>query len=368
MHGPFVPIAVNGFHYALHFPHRSRTSSAFMHIAYGDTMTTPKSHMTRRSASLALGALALGTMGSLRAQNRWPTKPVRIINPFPVGGGPDGTSRILAEKLARLWQQPVVVENRPGGNGFIAIDAFKRGATDGTDIIQLDNVHIAAYPTLFKKLPYDVVRDFNIVLPLFRTFFFVCVPSNSPYQTVGDLIADARTRPGKLNYGSWSVGNPVHLGSALLESLTDTKMEHIIFKETSQLYASVASGDLAFALGSSGTAGPLVRSGKLRFLAVMAPHRLKGYESVPTIAESGGPAEAIATGWNAFAVSPQTAPQVVAKLREDVTTALHDADIQPKFQTFGYESYFPTEAEFRQFIRDESKRFSAVIQRANLSL
>lgn len=326
--------------------------------------------MNRRRASFALGTLALTCLTGLRAQpaSNWPTKPVRIINPFPVGGGPDGTSRILADKLGRLWNQSVIVENRPGGNGFIAIDAFKRGASDGTDIIQLDNVHIAAYPSLFKQLPYDVNSDFKVVLPLFHTYFFVCVANDSPYQTMADLIADAQARPGQLNYGSWSVGNPVHLGSALLESLTDTKMEHVIYKETSQLYQSVANGELAFALGSSGTAGPLARAGKLRFLAVMAPRRLEGFEEVPTVAESGGPADATVTGWNALAVSPRTPDDVVARIRTDVTAVLREPDIAPKYQTFGYVGFFPTEAEFQQFMQEESRRFGEVIRRANISL
>lgn len=330
----------------------------------------PISTMNRRQASLALGALALASMGGARAQaaQSWPSKSVRIINPFPVGGGPDGTSRILADKLGRLWKQSVIVENRPGGNGFIAINEFKRGATDGTDIIQLDNVHIAAYPSLFKTLPYDVEKDFKVVLPLFRTYFFVCVSNDSPYKTMSDLIADAKARPGQLNYGSWSVGNPVHLGSALLETLTDTKMEHVIYKETSQLYQSVANGELAFALGSSGTAGPLARAGKLRFLAVMAPARLQGFEDIPTVAESGGPAGAIVTGWNALAVSPKTPDAVVQKLRQDVITVLREPDIAPKYQTFGYVNYFPSEAEFQQFMQEESQRFGDVIRRAGISL
>ncbi len=143
---------------------------------------------------------------------------MRLLTPFPAGAGPEGVLRVLAEKLQKKWGQPVIVENKPGANGFIAIDTWKRGATDGHDILQLDNVHLAAYPHLFKKLPYDAAKDFELIAPLFRTYFFVAVPANSPYKTVGDIVKDAKANPGKLNYGSWSVGNPVHLGSALLEA------------------------------------------------------------------------------------------------------------------------------------------------------
>ena len=176
----------------------------------------------------ALTTLAFGLTLAAQAQT-FPTKPVRIITPFPVGSGPEGVARLVADKLAKAWGQPVTVENRPGGNGFIAIDAFKRGANDGHDLIQLDNVHLTAYPHLFKKLPYDAKADFDVLLPLFKTYFFFTAATDSKYRNVADIVADAKANPGKLNYGSWSVGNPVHLGSALFETLTGTEMQHVIY-------------------------------------------------------------------------------------------------------------------------------------------
>ena len=240
-------------------------------------------NLNRRTAALAVGlAATLGLAPQWAAAQQFPTKPVRIITPFPVGGGPDGVARLVADKLSKTWGQSVVVENRPGGNGFIAIDAFKRGAKDGHDLIVLDNVHLAAYPSLFKKLPYDTAKDFDTLLPLFRTYFFFTVGTNSPYKTVADVVADAKARPGKLNYGSWSVGNPVHLGSELFESMTGTQMEHVIFKETTQLYTSVSTGDINFAMGSAATAGPLYRAGKLRLLALAAPCAAAAQEAFPS--------------------------------------------------------------------------------------
>ncbi len=300
---------------------------------------------------------------------QFPAKPVRIITPFPVGGGPDGVARLMADRLSRMWGQPVTVENRPGGNGFIAIDAFKRGAKDGTDLMVVDNVHLAAYPSLFKKLPYDPAKDFEALLPLFKTYFFFTVATHSPYQSVGALIADAKAHPGKLNYGSWSVGNPVHLGSELFESTTGTRMEHVVFKETTQLYTAVSTGDLAFALGSAATAGPLQRAGRLRFLAIAAPQRSADYPDVPTVGESGGPAGFQVTGWNAL-VAPAGLPAGTAdKIKRDVEEALQTPEVRAKFGSFAYEPFpVTTRAQFAQFIQDESRRFGDVIRAANVAL
>lgn len=325
--------------------------------------------MTQKTLTRTLATFLLGLLLACNSQAQtFPTKPVRIITPFPVGSGPEGVARLVADKLSRLWGKPVMVENRPGGNGFIAIDAFKRGANDGHDLIQLDNVHLTAYPHLFRKLPYAPKNDFDPLLPLFKTYFFLTTAVNGKYRSVGDLVTQARANPGKLNYGSWSVGNPVHLGSALFETVTSTQMEHVIFKETSQLYTSVATGEIDFAFGTSATAGPLQRSGKLKFLAVAAPRRLQAYPDVPTVAEAGGPAGFEVSGWTTLA-TPRGLPKAVSdKIAQDIAKVLADADVKEKYLAFGYEPFPQTRDQFAQYIQTESGRQAAVILKAKAAL
>lgn len=321
------------------------------------------------SSILAACVLAFGGLTATLAQAQdFPTRPVRILMPFPAGAGPEAVVRVLAEKLQKKWGKPVIVENKPGANGFLAIDAFRRGATDGHDLIQLDNVHLVAYPHLFKKLPYDPVKDFDPVTPLFRTYFFVGVPANSPHKTVGDLLADAKAHPGKLNYGSWSVGNPVHLGSALLESMTGTEMQHIIYKEVSMLYTGVATGELHWSLGSLASAGPMQRSGKIKFIGVTAPKRHAAFPDVPTVAESGGPAGYEVTGWTTIA-APKGLPKAVAeKIQKDIEAALAEPDMKERYAAFGYEPFPATRDQFNAYIASESTKYADVIKRAKASL
>ncbi|MES2185728.1 MAG: tripartite tricarboxylate transporter substrate binding protein [Pseudomonadota bacterium] len=298
----------------------------------------------------------------------FPTRMVRIITPFPVGSGPDGIARLLADKLGRSWGKPVVVENRPGGNGFVAIDAFKRGATDGHDLIQLDNVHLTAYPHLFKRLPYDAARDFDPLLPLFKAYFFVTTARSSPYSKFTDLVADAKARPGQLNYGSWSVGNPVHLGSARLAAATGTDMVHVVYKETAQLYTAVANGELSFALGSSGSTAPLYQAGKIKYLAVAAPRRLEAFPDIPTLAEAGGPQNLEVSGWTTIAAPPGLPAVVSDKIRKDIATALADPAILAKYTSFGYVPFPVSRDGFTRYIRDESAAMADVVHTTRASL
>lgn len=320
--------------------------------------------MRRTFSTAALGLVLAASAGA----QTFPTKPVRIITPFPVGSGPEGVARLVADKLSRAWGKPVIVENKPGGNGFIAIDAFKRGATDGHDLIQLDNVHLSAYPHLFKKLPYDARVDFEPLLPLFKTYFFFVVATDSKYKTVGDIIADAMANPGKLNYGSWSVGNPVHLGSALFESITGTQMQHVIYKETTMLYTGVANGELSFAMGTNATAGAMYRAGKVRYVGVAAPKRVAGFANVPTVGESGGPTNFEVSGWTAIA-APKGVPKAVAdQIQRDIEKALAEPDVREKLASFAYEPFTLTREQFGQYIQTESTRYGEIIKKAKVSL
>lgn len=317
---------------------------------------------------LLLAALAVPFALTHAAEPDFPSKPVRIITPFPVGSGPEGVVRLLADKLSKTWGKPVVVENRPGGNGFIAIDAFKRGAADGHDLIQLDNVHLSAYPSLFKKLPYDPKADFEPLLPLFKTYFFFAVATDSKYKSVGDIIADAKANPGKLNYGSWSVGNPVHLGSALFETVTGTEMQHVIYKETTMLYTGVANGELSFAMGTNATAGAMYRAGKVRYVGIAGPKRVAAFPNVPTVGEAGGPNGFEVSGWTAIA-APKGIPKAVAdKIQRDIEKALAEPDLREKFTTFAYEPFTLTREQFGQYIASESIRYGEIIKKSKASL
>ena len=318
--------------------------------------------------ALLMATLNLTIVVSQATAQDFPTKPVRIITPFPVGSGPEGVLRLLADKLSKTWGKPVVVENRPGGNGFIAIDAFKRGALDGHDLIQLDNVHLSAYPSLFKKLPYDPKVDFEPLLPLFKTYFFFAVATDSKYKTVGDIIADARANPGKLNYGSWSVGNPVHLGSALFETITGTDMQHVIYKETSMLYSGVANGELSFALGTNASVGSLYKAGKVRYVGIASPKRVTAFPNVPTVGESGGPSGFEVSGWTAIAAPKGLSKAVYDKIQRDIEKALAEPDLREKFTTFAYEPFVLTREQFSQYILSESIRYAEIIKKSKVSL
>lgn len=325
--------------------------------------------MIRNTFIKGLAAIAaLACVASSAFAQAFPNKPIKVITPFPAGQGPDVLLRMVADKMNGSLGQSVVIENRPGASGFIAFDAAKRSPADGYTLVNMDSFHIGTHPHLFNRLPYSAFKDFDPVTPLVRNYFFVVVGANSKYRTMGDLIADAKSRPGMVTYGSWGVATPAHLGGLLLESTAGIQMNHVPFKESAQLYQSVANGELDWAIGSAASTGALLQAGKVRFLAVAGPQRTAGYEKVPTAGESGGPAQWSVGGWNGILVPKGTPKDVVQRLNESIVRAMQTPDIKEKLGPFTYENYTMSPAEMARQMETEVASWGPTLQKAGIKL
>jgi tripartite-type tricarboxylate transporter receptor subunit TctC len=323
--------------------------------------------MKTSTIAIAL-TLSLATMQGAWAADKFPNRPVKVINPFPAGSGPDAVARLVGDKLGKAWGQPLVIENRPGGNGFIAMEATKRAAPTGYELGVADVGHMAINPSLFKQLPYNPVTDYAPVSVLYRTSFFVLVSQQSNFKTLQDLISAAKQSPGKITYGSWAVGSPGHLGAAQLESVTGTRMLHVPFKDTAQLYAAVANNDVSWALGSLATAGPLIQAGKLRVLAVADQRRSPVLPDTPTVKEAGATADIDASTWVALLAPAGTPPAIVEQINKDVATALDSPDVREKMATFGFVPAAGKSADLAALIRTDIPRYAQIIKRSGVAM
>ena len=318
------------------------------------------------SALLATSAVLALPLSAL-AQS-YPARAIRIVTPFPTGQGPDVLLRHLGDKLSAQLGQPVVIDNKPGASGFVAFQAAKSAAPDGYTLVHMDSFHIGTQPHLFAKLPYSVTRDFEPVTPLVRNYFFVVVPTNSKWQTMADLITEAKARPDAVTYGSWGVASPAHLGGLMLESLTGTRMAHVPYKESAQLYTGVANGELNWAIGSAASAGSMLQAGKVRFLAAAAPARIAGYEKTPTAAETGAPAQWSVGGWNGLLAPKGTPPQVVQRLNESIAKIMQTPEMREKLKVFTYEPYTMAPADMSRLIAQEQAAWGPLIQKSGIKL
>jgi len=287
---------------------------------------------------------------------------VKIEAPYSAGAAPAIFARVIADKLAKAWGQPVVVEPRPGGSGFVALEAVKKAPPDGHELVVVSNAHVAINPSLYKQLPYDAEKDFVPVAMLYRTPFFLVAATKGPYATVPGLIAAAKAQPESVSYGSSYVGSPSHLGSAEFEYRTGTKMIHVPYKDQSQMYVAIANGDVGWAFSTLGSALPLVKAGRLKLVAVAARQRVKALPDVPTLAEAGGP-DMVVDSWLAV-MAPRGTPQaIVDKINADINRALAEPDVQENLNTFGFEASAGTPAQLGAFIVTESKRFAELVKR-----
>lgn len=324
--------------------------------------------MFRRDALKGLAAASLATALPLAHAQGFPTKPVRVITPFPPGSGPDAAMRVVGEQLAKKWGQPVVVDNRPGGNGFIAISAFKSAPADQHSLLLIDSNHATTHPHTFARLPYDPEKDFQPVGMILRTPFFVAVGADSKYQSLEDIVAAAKAQPDAVTYGSWSPGSPGHIGALQLQALRAISMRHVPYRDFGQLYAAVSSREVDWSLGSIASAGGLERAGRLRFLAVAAPARDPLYPNVPATAELPSLRGFEVNAWAGLFAARATPPALSERLAADLREALDRPEVIERYRTLGYEAPRLSPAAYAQLIQRETVAWGQVIRGANLKL
>jgi len=315
--------------------------------------------LSRRTviAVLALGAVA-GAFGQT-----FPSKAIRITAPYSAGAGPAVFTHVMADKLAKAWGQPVIVEAKPGGSGFIAIEAVKSAAPDGHELLVVSNAHVAINPALYKKLPYDPEKDFVPVAMFYRTPFFLIVSTSGPYASVPALVAAAKTKPDTVSYGSSYVGSPSHLGSAEFAFLTGTKMIHVPFRDQSQMYVSIANGDVGWAFSTLGSALPLMQAGRIKALAIAARQRSRSLPDVPTMAEAGGPPGLEVDAWLALVAPRGTPPEVIRQINAEVNQQLADPEVRQQLAQFGFEAAAGTPEQLSEVIRADAKKYAELVRR-----
>ena len=318
-------------------------------------------------ALIGLAAAATGTTVLAQAPRaEFPTRMVRFILPVPAGSGPEVVVRAVAEKLHKRWGQPVIVEGKPGANGAIAIDAWKRGSSDGHDILLLDGAAIVLMPHLTRKLAYDPAKDFELVTSLFRTPFYVLVSAQSKHRTVADLLAAAKAQPDKLNYGSWGVGSWPHIAGSMLTTMSDTQMQHVAYKESTQMFLAVTTGELDFAFGSYATVNHMAP--RMKAIAVAMPARHPGTPDVPTVAESGGPAGFDITPWTVFAVPKGVPAATLDILKHDIDAALAEPEVRALLERFGWEPLPLARQALPGIAAAEAQKYGELIKRTRISL
>jgi len=312
------------------------------------------------------GALLAAASSGASAQG-FPSKPVRIVSPYPSGLTPDIAARAIADRLSKTWGQPVIVEPRPGANGFIAIGAAKKAAPDGHELLLAGQAHLAINPRLFKSVPYDPEKDFVPLSLIYSTPFFVAVSTAGSYKTIPDLIAAAKASQRKLSYSSPYIGSPPHLGGALFAYLTGTQMVHIPYKEAAQVYISVANGDVDWALGSIGSTLPLVKAGKIKLLAIAAKFRDPEHPDLPTVAEAGGPAGYEVDTWVSLVAPQGTPPELARRISADIAAALGDREVKERFKGIGVDPVSTTPAQLANLVKRDLEAYGEIVKRTGVT-
>lgn len=320
--------------------------------------------MIRRLAPL-FAALWLVASPVLFAQT-YPAKPVRVLIPWPPGGSNDIVGRIVAQKLSESLGQQFVVENRGGAAGTIGSDLVAKSPPDGYVIMVHSATHIAN-AHLYKKLPYDTLRDFTAVAPLAVQVGMLVVHPSMPVTTVKDLVALAKARPGQVVYGSSGNGSYVHLTMALLNSMTGTRMVHVPYKGGGPAGIAIVAGETQAMIATIGALYPHIMAKQVRPVAVTSAERVKQFPAVPTIAESGVPGYEFTAWVGAFAPAGVARP-IVDKLNGEFQKALRDPKVADTLTKQTLDPMFMTPEQFAQRLKSDYDKYARVVKESGATI
>lgn len=320
--------------------------------------------MTMIRKTLLAAALMLTADVAGFAQE-FPTKPITIIVPFSAGGSSDIGARLAAEKMSQSIGQPVVVENKTGANGQVAVNEFMSKEADGHTLLWVSHGIVAINPALYKDLSYDPLKDFAPITLAFTSTHILLVPTDSPFKTPADIVTAAKAKPGELTYASVGVGSGSHLVAEMFKSESGITAEHVPYKGSTDALPDVISGRVSYFFDGPANSVPMVKDGKLRALAVTDTQRASFLPDVPTMAEAGFPNSQL-NAWFGLVAKTGTPEPVIAKLHAELLKAYSDPDVVAKMTDLGT-SVRPSAspAEFAEMFKSEHQRLGGAVVAAN---
>ncbi|MDM0109515.1 tripartite tricarboxylate transporter substrate binding protein [Variovorax sp. J22R24] len=326
--------------------------------------------MTRRHRLLAGAAFALLACSSL-AQTPWPAKPIKLVVPFPPGGGTDFVARLIAEKLSTQAGWVIVIDNKPGAGGNIGLDAVAKAAPDGYTIGLGQTANLAINPALYAKMPFDPLKDFAPIASVASQPVVLLVNASSPYKTLADVVAASKAKPESLRIGLAGNGTVGHLAGEMLERRAAIKVLNVPYKGAGPAMTDLLGNQVELNFANTPVAIPQLTGGKVRALAISSPQRLKNVPqlaAVPTVAEQGYPGFDAIT-WTGLVAPAGTPPAVVERINSEVQKILKRPDVLEKLALEGSTAAAEgTPRQFGDYIRSEHQKWGALIREANIKL